>query len=72
MNFPNNSPPCCDVDHKWSSVGCDTTFYKKKLQKFKNQINELMEQCYIQLNELFHGAIILFMDIKKMVSCACA
>jgi len=37
---------------------------KKKLQKFKVQINNLVEWGYIKLNKLPYGSPILFMDKK--------
>jgi hypothetical protein len=50
-------PPCCDIDHKIKVVPRLAPPYKalhrlnnKKLENFKNQINDLIEKNYIKPN----------------------
>jgi hypothetical protein len=44
---------------------------QKEIQKFKVQINDLMEQRYVKLNKLPYGSLVLFMD-KKNEKLQCA
>jgi hypothetical protein len=44
---------------------------QKEIQKFKVQINDLMEQGYVRLNKSPYGSLVLFMD-KKDEKLRCA
>jgi hypothetical protein len=77
-NLPKHLPPSCNVDHKIEVVHKSTPPSKslywlniKKLQEFKAQINNLMEQGYIRLNKSPYGSPILFVDRKdkKLLMC---